>query len=177
MSTSGWVAPINFTNAGCPGERLRRIEVRRVPEDESGVWPVIWAITGDRPLDESIPLGAEIEAMLTTTALRRQPEALDRLSVRVETSELANGYDLEVRVDHIPANGVLTFDGVHSTRDEFERAAIAATPCSASNDLGGGQVVTLLVFLAVLPCTALSVVLFAITRRVHPSGPGPRPVT
>ena len=112
---------LKVVTAGCSGERLTSIELRRLAESGSNPTSIeLWSVEGNAPMPADIVLGDAPGGMVETVSLAKQLGPDDRLSLLVTTDQLQQA-SLEFSVAEIPAAGVLG-DGVTFASSEVMRA-------------------------------------------------------
>jgi hypothetical protein len=124
-------------NAVCPGERLVAVRLIRPVINPGEKVEVLWEITGDTPLPERLEVGAVPSGMREIAPFTASIASNDRMSLRVETTELRTPYSLEVRAGGLPTDGVEGHEDTYPTVETFNAAVLSKTRCG--DPYGKGQ--------------------------------------
>lgn len=168
--TADEIGRIEVLNVACPGERLQRIELSHQPKVDVPA-ALIWAAEGDGPVPPVVVAGEDVPGLVSEVSLRAMPRPDDLLRVKVVTSELDFPAGLDFSVRDVPLVGVLSFEGVYGTVDDYRAAVLRQTPCSdpyGKETLGRIADWTILTSLAAALIGAI--VLLPVPRYPPPSG-------
>jgi hypothetical protein len=119
---------IRIVIAGCPGERLRHIELYRLTPSRDAPGTLLWAIAGDAPVPPALTIGDDMQALRRRVPLREPVQSTDALALKVTTNDLEHSV-LDFTRRDLPSAGVFFFGVVHDSEDEFRASVLKQTPC------------------------------------------------